>query len=66
MPQVLVVPLGDDGALPAPDDAFAVPIAGDLEYGEGFNVNGIVAADAGLVVVHSRDGRALPHRPGHR
>jgi DNA-binding beta-propeller fold protein YncE len=34
----------------------ALPFSGDLEYGDGFNVNGIVAAPAGLVVVHSSLG----------
>lgn len=56
VPQVLVVPLGDDGTPAAPEDAFALPIGGELEYDEGFNVNGIVATDAGLVVVHSGRG----------
>jgi hypothetical protein len=56
MPQVLVVPLGEDGGLARPEDAFAVPISGELEYGEGFNLNGIVATEAGLVAVHSPTG----------
>jgi streptogramin lyase len=56
MPQILVVPLGEDGSLPPPDQARALPISGDLEYGEGFNANGIVAVPAGLIVVHSSAG----------
>jgi hypothetical protein len=56
MPQILVVPLGEDGSLPAPEQARALPISGDLEYGEGFNANGIVAVPAGLIVVHSSAG----------
>lgn len=56
VPQLLVVPLGEDGTPAAPDEAYALPITGELEYGEGFNVNGIVATDAGLVVVHSGSG----------
>ena len=56
VPQVLVVPLAEDGGLAAPDEAFAVPISGELEYGEGFNLNGVVATDAGLVSVHSPTG----------
>jgi sugar lactone lactonase YvrE len=56
MPQVLVIPLGADGSLTAPEEAFALPISGELEYRDGFNVNGIVATDAGLVVVHSGTG----------
>lgn len=56
MPQLLVVPLGEDGALPEPDATTAVPLGGELEYGDGFNLNGIVAAPAGLIVVHSGAG----------
>jgi hypothetical protein len=56
VPQVLVIPLGADGELPAPSTVMALPISGDLVYGEGFNVNGIVATPAGLVVVHSGTG----------
>ncbi len=57
VPQVAVVPLGEDGALAAPEEAFVLPISGDLEYGDGFNANGIVATPAGLVVVHSGLGQ---------
>lgn len=57
VPQVAVVPLGEDGTLPAPEEAFVLPISGDLTYGEGFNANGIAATDAGLVLVHSGEGR---------
>lgn len=57
VPQIAVVPIGDDGALVAPDEAFVVPITGDLQYGEGFNANGIVATPAGLVLVHSGLGQ---------
>lgn len=56
MPQLLVVPLADDGGLTAPDEAFAVPIGGELEYGEGFNLNGVAATDAGVVSIHSPTG----------
>lgn len=57
VPQVAVIPLGEEGALPDPADTFVLPISGDLEYGEGFNANGIVAAPAGLVLVHSGLGQ---------
>lgn len=57
MPQVLVIPLGEDGALPEPDATEVLPISGELEYGEGFNLNGIVATEAGLVVIHSGEGQ---------
>lgn len=57
MPQLLVVPLGEGGALPEPDAVEVLPISGELEYTEdAFNVNGIVSSPAGLVVVHSTDG----------
>jgi len=56
MPQVLVMPLGEDAALPDADETQVLPLSGDLEYGEGFNVNGIVATPAGLIVVHSANG----------
>ena len=56
VPQILVIPLGEDGALPEAEQTQVLPISGDLEYGEGFNVNGIVATPAGLVVVHSGSG----------
>ena len=48
MPQVLVVPLGEDGSLAAPGDAFSVPIGGELEYGEGFNLNVLFVHPGGL------------------
>jgi sugar lactone lactonase YvrE len=57
VPQVAVIPLGEEGALPAPEEAFVLPISGDLSYGEGFNANGIAATDAGLVLVHSGEGQ---------
>ena len=56
MPQLLVVPLAQDGRPGAVEEAYALPISGELEYGEGFNVNGIVATEAGLIVVHSGTG----------
>ena len=57
VPQVAVVPLGEDGALPEPEATSAVPISGDLQYGEGFNANGIVATPAGLIIIHSGLGQ---------
>ena len=56
-PQLLVVPLGEGGALPEADAVEVLPISGELEYTVGaFNVNGIVSSPAGLVVVQSADG----------
>jgi sugar lactone lactonase YvrE len=51
MPQVISIPLTGDGP-PDPAAVTSIPITGELEYGEGFNANGIVALPAGLVVVH--------------
>ena len=56
VPQLLAIPLGADGALPDVEAVTPIPLSGDLVYGEGFNVNGIVAAPAGLIVVHSGNG----------
>ena len=57
MPQLLVIPLGEGGALPETDAVEVLPISGELEYTPGtFNVNGIVSSPAGLVVVQSADG----------
>ena len=54
--QLIVVPLPDDGSVPDPDDAFALPLTGDLEYVDGFNANGIVASDGWLILVQSNTG----------
>jgi sugar lactone lactonase YvrE len=56
MPQLLVIPLAEDGALPAADATSVLPYSGDYEHQEGFNVNGIVAAPEGLIVVQSSTG----------
>ena len=54
--QLLVVPLGAGGSLPAPDDAFTLPLTGDIEYDDGFNANGIAYARGQLVIVQSNKG----------
>ncbi|WP_432495395.1 hypothetical protein [Kineococcus gypseus] len=55
--QLVVVPLGEDGALPGPDGARTVPITGDFAYGEGFNANGVRdLGDGTLVVTQSSTG----------
>jgi hypothetical protein len=54
--QLLVVPLGAGGALPAPGDAFTIPLTGDIEYTDGFNANGITYARGKLVIVQSNKG----------
>lgn len=54
--QVLVVPLGAGGSLPAPGDAFTMPLTGDIAYEAGFNANGIAYARGSLVIVQSNTG----------
>jgi WD40 repeat protein len=54
--QLLVVPLGPGGSLPAPDDAFTLPLTGDISYDAGFNANGIAWARGTLVIVQSNKG----------
>lgn len=54
--QLVVIPLGEDGALPGPDAIEARPLTGDLEYIAGFNVNGIVASRGWLILVQSNTG----------
>jgi hypothetical protein len=61
--QLLVVPLGPDGALPDPGDAFAIPITGDLVYEAGFNANGIEATGGWLIVVQSNTGELFRVNP---
>jgi WD40 repeat protein len=56
MPQLIVINLPEDGSLPTDEDATAQPITGDVEYSDGFNLNGIAATDGGLVVIHSPTG----------
>ena len=51
-----VIPLPDDGSLPDPGDAFALPLTGDLVYQAGFNANGIVAFEGWLILVQSNTG----------
>ena len=55
--QLLVVPLGVDGALPEPADAFTIPLTGDITYVDNaFNANGIAWARGNLVIVQSVTG----------
>ena len=55
LPQLVILPTPEGGSLDEVE-VVALPITGDLEYGEGFNLNGIVATEAGLVVIHSPTG----------
>ena len=52
--QLIVIPLGDDGALPA--DGTTIPLTGDIEYQPGFNANGITSARGWLVLVQTNTG----------
>jgi hypothetical protein len=61
--QLLVMPLGDDGSLPAPDEAFALPITGDFVYQLGFNANGIAAFAGWLIVPQSNTGELFAIDP---
>jgi hypothetical protein len=50
--RLVVVPLGDDGALPGPDAATTLPLTGDVSFDPNdFNANGIIALDDDLLVL---------------
>jgi hypothetical protein len=50
--RLVVVPLGDDGALPGPDGATTLPLTGDVSFDPNdFNANGIVALEDDLLVL---------------
>ena len=61
--QLIVIPLGSDGSLPAPGDAFTVPITGEFQYTMGFNANGIVAFGGFLLVPQSNTGELFAIDP---
>ena len=50
------VPRTAGGSLPAPGDAFTMPLTGDITYEAGFNANGIAYARGSLVIVQSNTG----------
>jgi hypothetical protein len=54
--QLIVIPLDAPGALPSPDEAFTLPLTGELAYTPGFNANGIVAIEGWLILVQSSTG----------
>jgi hypothetical protein len=54
--QLLVIPLLEDGGLPAPSAATTMPLTGDISYSAGFNANGIAARGGWLVLVQSNKG----------
>lgn len=61
--QLLVIPLGRNGSLPAPDGAFALPITGDFVYEAGFNANGIASFAGWLLVPQSNTGELFAINP---
>jgi sugar lactone lactonase YvrE len=63
--QLYKLPLGRHGGLPGQDEVRTLPLAGDLEFEPGFNLNGIAAAKGGrvLVVVQSNTGELFTVNP---
>jgi hypothetical protein len=55
-PDLKVVPLAEDGSLPAADGGTTLPLTGAYQQVEGFNNNGIVWADGQLITVQSATG----------
>ena len=56
-PQLVVIPLARDGALPPPSAATILPVGGDFLQTPGFNLNGIVAENGVLLVAQSSTGK---------
>lgn len=55
--QLVVIPLGADGSLPAATGAETLPLTGDIVYDPAaFNANGITAARGWLLIVQSNTG----------
>ena len=54
--QLIVIPLGPNGELPASDDATTIELGGEIEYTDGFNANGITWARGWLIIVQSNVG----------
>jgi sugar lactone lactonase YvrE len=51
-----VIPLGRRHALPAPTDTTVLPVTGDFELADGFNLNGIVRLGGALVSAQTNTG----------
>src|SRR5947207_1295645 len=64
--QLLVIPLGAGGELPAPSAAFKLALNGDITYAAGFNANGNVAGRNRLILVQSNTGRLVSVDPRTR
>jgi hypothetical protein len=56
-PQLVVIPLAQDGSLPPASAATILPVGGDLHQTPGFNLNGIVAENGVLLVSQSSTGK---------
>jgi hypothetical protein len=56
-PQLVVIPLPNDGSLPPAAAAAILPVSGDFVQTMGFNLNGIVAEDGVLLVAQSSTGK---------
>ena len=54
--QLIVIPLGANGELPAPADATTIDLGGQIHYTDGFNANGITWARGWLIIVQSNVG----------
>jgi hypothetical protein len=63
-PQLVVIPLPRDGALPPSSAARILPVTGDFLQTPGFNLNGIVAEDGVLLVAQSSTGKLFRVDPG--
>src|SRR6266542_673786 len=68
-PQLVVIPLARDGALPPPSAATTLPVGGDFlqtpgnNPAPGINMNGIVAEDGVLLVAQSSTGKLFQVDP---
>jgi hypothetical protein len=56
-PQLVVIPLPQDGSLPPSGAARLLTVGGDFVQTEGFNLNGIVAENGVLLVAQSAAGK---------
>jgi hypothetical protein len=56
-PQLVVIPLAQDGSLPPSASATILPVGGEFVQTPGFNLNGIVAEDGVLLVAQSEAGK---------
>jgi hypothetical protein len=56
-PQLVVIPLPQDGSLPPSDAATIMPVGGDYVQTPGFNLNGIAAENGVLLVAQSDAGK---------